>query len=149
MERHLISYSACLQASKLLDSWDGAIASLADAASAAVDSASEVAMPESLAAQLKQGAHSLRQQRREVLGGLAAGTSAAKRVSRLRQMLQPAADLAGLVQQHLALPAMEEQRRLALARAAAARSCAYLRCANVAGQGGPAAGEGVGSKKCR
>ena len=33
--------------------------------------------------------------------------------------------------------------------AAAARSCAYLRCANLGGGGGPAAGQGTGSAKCR
>jgi len=33
--------------------------------------------------------------------------------------------------------------------AAATRSCAYLRCANLGGKGGPAAGSGAGSAKCR
>ena len=33
--------------------------------------------------------------------------------------------------------------------AAATRSCAYLRCANLGGEGGPAAGSGAGSAKCR
>ncbi|KAI3433881.1 hypothetical protein D9Q98_003683 [Chlorella vulgaris] len=37
---------------------------------------------------------------------------------------------------------------LELAQAAAARSCAYLRCANLAGEGGPAAGQGTGSQRC-
>ena len=63
--------------------------------------------------------------------------------------LDPVAQLAA----HL-LASMEQQqgpaeRQLAAAQAAATRSCAYLRCANVGGSGGPAAGEGVGSKKCR
>jgi hypothetical protein len=40
------------------------------------------------------------------------------------------------------------QQRLELARAAATRSCAYLACANLAGEGGPAAGEGKGSLRC-
>ena len=47
------------------------------------------------------------------------------------------------------LPAVEAQRQLELARAAATRSCAYLRCAKVAGQGGAVAGQGVGSARCR
>ena len=38
---------------------------------------------------------------------------------------------------------------LELAQAAATRSCAYLRCANLGGEGGPAAGQGVGSARCR
>jgi hypothetical protein len=35
-----------------------------------------------------------------------------------------------------------------LAQAAATRSCAYLRCANLASEGGPAAGPGTGSQRC-
>ena len=50
-------------------------------------------------------------------------------------------------------PAMQPEQhadaQLALAQAAATRSCAYLRCANLGGGGGPAAGEGVGSQRCR
>ncbi|PRW60171.1 hypothetical protein C2E21_1998 [Chlorella sorokiniana] len=38
---------------------------------------------------------------------------------------------------------------LEVAQATAARSCAYLRCANLGGEGGPAAGQGVGSQRCR
>ncbi|KAI7844408.1 hypothetical protein COHA_002002 [Chlorella ohadii] len=49
-------------------------------------------------------------------------------------------------------PAMQPERhkaaQLVLAQAAATRSCAYLRCANLGGKGGPAAGEVVGSKRC-
>jgi hypothetical protein len=37
---------------------------------------------------------------------------------------------------------------LELAQAAATRSCAYLRCANLAGEGGPAAGQGTSSLRC-
>jgi hypothetical protein len=40
------------------------------------------------------------------------------------------------------------QQRLEHARAAATRSCAYLACANLALEGGPAAGEGKGSLRC-
>ena len=39
--------------------------------------------------------------------------------------------------------------QLEAAQVAAARSCAYLRCANLGGQGGPAAGQGEGSARCR
>lgn len=63
--------------------------------------------------------------------------------------LDPVAQLAT----HL-LASMEQQqspaeRQLAAAQAATTRSCAYLRCANGGGSGGPAAGEGKGSTKCR
>ncbi|KAL4859692.1 hypothetical protein ACK3TF_000769 [Chlorella vulgaris] len=58
-------------------------------------------------------------------------------------------DLLAAVQQH------QQQHRepqpgdaLELAKAAATRSCAYLRCANLAGEGGPAAGQGAGSQRC-
>ncbi|KAI3433879.1 hypothetical protein D9Q98_003681 [Chlorella vulgaris] len=37
---------------------------------------------------------------------------------------------------------------LELAQAAATRKCAYLCCANLAGEGGPAAGQGAGSQRC-
>ncbi len=36
-----------------------------------------------------------------------------------------------------------------LGQVAATRSCAYLRCANLGGEGGPAAGKGTGSMRCR
>lgn len=39
------------------------------------------------------------------------------------------------------------EQQLYVARAAAARSCAYLHCANLGAEGGPAAG--AGGKKCR
>lgn len=42
----------------------------------------------------------------------------------------------------------EAAEQLALARVAAARSCAHLACSNVDAEGGPAAGEGRGCKKC-
>ncbi|PRW60525.1 glycosyltransferase sugar-binding region containing DXD motif family [Chlorella sorokiniana] len=54
--------------------------------------------------------------------------------------LQPAADLAALMRQYYALSAVAAERQLAVAQATAGRSCAYLRCANRGGEGGPAAG---------
>ena len=41
-----------------------------------------------------------------------------------------------------------EAAQLQLAQAAAARSCAYLRCTNLGGEGGPAAGQGIDSQRC-
>ena len=46
-------------------------------------------------------------------------------------------------------PEQQPALQLEAAQAAARRSCAYLRCANLGGEGGPAAGEGVGSLRCR
>ncbi|KAI3433890.1 hypothetical protein D9Q98_003692 [Chlorella vulgaris] len=37
---------------------------------------------------------------------------------------------------------------LQLAQVAATRSCAFLHCANLAGEGGPASGQGAGSRRC-
>lgn len=59
-----------------------------------------------------------------------------------------AAKLADLLLQFQTLPAQAAEIRLELAQAAATRSCAYLGCSNLVLEGGPAAGEGVGSKKC-
>jgi hypothetical protein len=56
--------------------------------------------------------------------------------------------LAELATQAWVLTGRAAESQLARARLAAARSCAYLGCANVAAEGGPAAGQGRGSKKC-
>ncbi len=63
------------------------------------------------------------------------------------EVLPQAAQPAAVAVQHLT-PA-PEAAQLELAQAAAARSCAYLCCANLGGEGGPAAGQGVGSMRCR
>ena len=73
-------------------------------------------------------------------------------LTELSSRLPAAAKLADLLHQWWQ-PAMQPERhaeaRLELAQAAATRSCAYLRCTNLGGEGGPAAGQGVGSKMCR
>ncbi len=63
------------------------------------------------------------------------------------QVLPQTAQPAALAVQHLTPD--PEAAQLELAQAAAARSCAYLCCANLGGEGGPAAGQGVGSMRCR
>ena len=63
--------------------------------------------------------------------------------------LQPAAAVAAAVQQFWATPERLAATRLEAAQAAAVRSCAYLRCANLPGfSGGAAAAEGAGSMRC-
>jgi len=57
--------------------------------------------------------------------------------------------VAPLLLDHWCCPVAQEVAQLEMAKAAARRSCAYLRCANLGGEGGPAAGEGVGSMRCR
>ncbi len=63
-------------------------------------------------------------------------------------LLQALQNLAKALQQVWQLPEQQEAARLEAAQAAAARSCAYLRCANLGGGGGPAVGQGSGSSKC-
>ena len=65
-----------------------------------------------------------------------------------RSSLAPARRLAAALWAWHQQPEQQAEHRLALARAAAGRACAYLRCANLAGEGGPAAGQGAGSSKC-
>lgn len=63
--------------------------------------------------------------------------------------LPPARQLATALLAWWRRPEEQQAAALELAQAAAARSCAYLRCANLRGEGGPAAGQGVGSQRCR
>ena len=63
--------------------------------------------------------------------------------------LPPARGLAAALLAWWRRPEAQPAAALEVAQAAAARSCAYLRCANLRGEGGPAAGEGAGSMRCR
>ena len=110
------------------------LAAVAFAAAAASLAASGA--PSRLAAQLKQAARRLRDRPQESL-------SNAQETERLLQQA------AALMQQYYASPTVAAERQLALAQAAAGRSCAYLRCTNLGGEGGPAAGQGVGGMRCR
>ena len=58
---------------------------------------------------------------------------------------------AAVMQRHLEQRPWIQQAEVLLESglAAASRSCAYLRCANLGGEGGPAAGQGHGSAMCR
>ena len=87
--------------------------------------------------------------------GMAEGCSPRQQAQRLKPLVQPAAQLAALlpsvlpaVRQHWHLPEPSAAAQVELARAAATRACANLRCANLGGEGGWAAGEGEGSRKC-
>ena len=73
----------------------------------------------------------------------------AGRDQRRRQLLEACEHAAAVVAQHLALPQQAQAAQLELARAAAGRSCAYLRCPNVERAGGALAGQGEGSMRCR
>ena len=72
------------------------------------------------------------------------------RVARgLKACLPAACRLATALQAWWGRPSQQQADQLEVATAAAVRSCAYLRCANLGGEGGPAAGAGAGSKRCR
>jgi hypothetical protein len=64
------------------------------------------------------------------------------------KLLTAVGGMATLVEQSLESTGQAALQRLDSARAAATRSCAYLACANLAVEGGPAAGEGKGSLRC-
>lgn len=74
----------------------------------------------------------------------ASATPAQKR----RDLLPLLSRLATALQAVWALPYEQAQARWEAAQAAAARSCAFLRCASVDRGGGPAAGKGEGSLRC-
>ena len=103
--------------------------------------ASHPALPSQLAARLAAGQQrtaALMQRKRSWL------------IRNFAAEVQPAAaELAAALEQYWQLPELQAAAELDLAAAASARSCAYLRCANLGAEGGPAAGEGVGSSKCR
>ncbi|KAL4439807.1 hypothetical protein ABPG75_002808 [Micractinium tetrahymenae] len=63
-------------------------------------------------------------------------------------LLGPAEALAAALQEWWALPEQAAAAQLEAAQAAAARSCANLRCPNLGLEGGAAAGQGVGCKRC-
>lgn len=72
------------------------------------------------------------------------------RVARgLKASLPAARRLATALQAWWGRPSQQQADKLELATAATVRSCAYLCCADLGGEGGSAAGEGAGSKRCR
>lgn len=66
----------------------------------------------------------------------------------LRRLQAPAEALVAALQEWWALPDQVAAAGLEAARAAATRSCANLRCPNLGLEGGAAAGQGVGCKRC-
>ncbi|PRW55939.1 ubiquitin carboxyl-terminal hydrolase 18-like [Chlorella sorokiniana] len=67
----------------------------------------------------------------------------------VQEALEPAQQLAGALFEWWQRPETQQEEQLEAGQAAAARSCAYLHCANLGGGGGPAAGQGEGSQRCR
>ena len=70
-------------------------------------------------------------------------------VRQLQAALPHATRLAAALRQWWSSAEQRQESALMLAQVAAGRSCAFLRCANLAGAGGPAMKQGVGSRPCR
>ena len=87
---------------------------------------------------------------RQLVAAIQRGMEAVERAAAGQQdVLPPACSLAAALLDWWRRPEQEAADQLELAQAAATRSCAYLRCANLGGGGGPAAGQGEGSQRCR
>lgn len=68
--------------------------------------------------------------------------------SALARLLPVAKRLAAALQAYWQQPRQQEAAALELAKVAATRGCAHLRCANLGAQGGPDCGQVAGSKRC-
>ena len=146
-----------MQAEQCIEAFKQAVAALEQAAAGAIAGLAQADSSQAAADQQQQLAHRLQaaldglsQEHTTVRRSLKAvvSSNSAQRAVLLRQLLQPAADLGAALLAYYELPDQRAAERLELARIAATRSCAYLRCSNLAAGGGPAAGEGDGSKKC-
>ncbi|KAL4855319.1 hypothetical protein ACK3TF_004068 [Chlorella vulgaris] len=134
----------------LADAYQALVCTADDVLSAASGGSSAVGTEELQAAQqtLKTVLDSLNADL-AVSGGQASSSSAAAAAKMLREEAQPAAGrIAAALLMLWTQPDQRKEAALELAHASAARSCAYLSCSNVCGGDGPAAGQGVGSKRC-
>ena len=86
---------------------------------------------------------------RAALEGVRSAATVQSLQSNLLGALRPCRHLAALLLDWWGRQEAQPAAALEAAQAAAARSCAYLRCANLGGEGGPAAGQGAGSQRCR
>jgi hypothetical protein len=111
-------------------------------ATAEQGSAAAEALPAGLAEELTAAAQCCKAAVQAMSGPLRTAQQA-------EELLVPAAEgAAAALHRFWALPAQAAADRLALACAAAARSCANLRCPTVSLEGGPGARQGVGCKRC-
>ncbi|KAL4855281.1 putative MscS family protein [Chlorella vulgaris] len=157
--------SSGIQGAALLGAQDGVVARLlADAYQALIHAADDVLAVASggSTAATSEELQAAQQSLKAVLSSLNAdlgvsgrgqpsvsAASAASMLKMLREAAQPAAgQLASALLVLWTGPEQWKQAALELAQASAARSCAYLSCSNVCAEGGPAAGQGVGSKRC-
>ena len=113
----------------------------ANAASAAGQLGTATASEQQLALEVRQAAAAARTALAEWRQGDASHTAA--------HLLPAAQQLAAALLAWWRRPEQQAAAALEAAQAAAARSCAYLRCSNLAAEGGPAAGQQEGSMRCR
>ncbi len=139
----------CVQANKLIQGCHAVVAALPHCVPNADQSSAQLGTPDESVAEVQAACNMLVAQHRQLMQSSGPHTSLADLAEQTQQLVQPAARLGSMLVELDRSPALSKERRLVLARAAATRSCAYLGCANVAGQGGPAAGKGEGSARCR
>lgn len=139
------------QAVSLVCGWLASVNALVQCAWAYTQKDAWRGVQDSLAEQLQAAAARVQRTLSELaLPATADGAVAADSLANMRRLcLQPAAELAALVQQYLEHPLYEADRRRSVMRVVARRCCAYLGCTNVEAGGGPAARQGAGSRRCR
>jgi hypothetical protein len=129
-----------VQAEQCIEAFKQAVAALEQAAAGAIAGLAQADSSQAAADQQQQLAHRLQaaldglsQEHTTVRRSLEAvvGSNSAQRAVLLRQLLQPAADLGAALLAYYELPDQRAAERLELARIAATRRCAYLRCANM------------------
>ena len=139
----------CVQANQLIQGWHSVVAALPHCVATAGQNSAQLGTPDESMAEVQAACSGLVVQQQQLMQSWGPNTSLADRAEQTQQLVQPAARLGSMLVELDRSPALRKERQLVLARAAATRSCAYLGCANVAGQGGPAAGQGGGSARCR
>lgn len=131
------------------DSWSAHLASSQHSAEG--DSAHAQRQAAQLRSRLKSLSRQLQQKdERALLARHAANAVSTQALDAfVRQQLPLLRSLAAALLEQWRRPEAAEAGQVELAQAAASRSCAYLGCANLGFEGGPAAGEGAGAKCCR
>ena len=140
---HLL-FLPCLQAVRLLSCSGHVLTSVRLSCCSVADGTIGGEIPQALKDEAAAVADELQQ---GMAAGMAAG--AEESLGALFGMVATIERAAGVIDQCRALPEHALAAQVVLARAAAGRSCAYLSCSNLQAEGGPAAGQGVGSMRCR
>lgn len=135
---------SCLQLA--LNAIDYCLLAAADEAVAAGELGTATPSEQQLASDVRQAAAAMRSALAE---HQRAQGNASKLVCFTDRVMPAALQLAAALLAWWRRPEQQAEAALEVAQAAAARSCAYLRCSNLVAEGGPAAGQGEGSMRCR